>query len=104
MPAARRRASAASPRRRARAQALPQRREKERERPLVRKVQPSADDMLEDAGKEAEELRRLARMEPLRVAGAECEQRWRRYRGDGRRSEEHTSELQSLMRTSYAVF
>src|SRR3546814_2842912 len=27
-----------------------------------------------------------------------------RQRGDGRRSEEHTSELQSLMRISYAVF
>src|SRR3546814_5878579 len=26
------------------------------------------------------------------------------YRGRGRRSEEHTSELQSLMRISYAVF
>src|SRR3546814_7662027 len=30
---------------------------------------------------------------------------WRRHRGGGeRRSEEHTSELQSLMRISYAVF
>src|SRR3546814_9865697 len=27
-----------------------------------------------------------------------------RHRWDGRRSEEHTSELQSLMRISYAVF
>src|SRR3546814_1478507 len=30
-------------------------------------------------------------------------QRLRLYPGDGRRSEEHTSELQSLMRISYAV-
>src|SRR3546814_8413916 len=36
-----------------------------------------------------------------------CEGRWGRFRrsgGDGHRSEEHTSELQSLMRISYAVF
>src|SRR3546814_9002909 len=30
--------------------------------------------------------------------------RYRRYRPFGHRSEEHTSELQSLMRNSYAVF
>src|SRR3546814_1980542 len=29
---------------------------------------------------------------------------WTRQHGPGRRSEEHTSELQSLMRISYAVF
>src|SRR3546814_9154373 len=29
---------------------------------------------------------------------------WRRHHHSGERSEEHTSELQSLMRTSYAVF
>src|SRR3546814_2278849 len=36
-----------------------------------------------------------------------CPRPWRRRclpQGRGRRSEEHTSELQSLMRTSYAVF
>src|SRR3546814_2079463 len=32
------------------------------------------------------------------------QRRRRRYRGDGARSDAHTSELQSLMRISYAVF
>src|SRR3546814_3768356 len=39
------------------------------------------------------------RVQELRIAALT---RWRSTRGD--RSEEHTSELQSLMRTSYAVF
>src|SRR3546814_2703963 len=33
-----------------------------------------------------------------------CRRRRRRHRAAGARSEEHTSELQSLMRISYAVF
>src|SRR3546814_6515905 len=40
-------------------------------------------------------------------AGRQCGPRWghrRRHRRRAARSEEHTSELQSLMRTSYAVF
>src|SRR3546814_1884142 len=44
---------------------------------------------------------------PCTVAGAEVEIGWRLIRaawGRGYRSEEHTSELQSLMRNSYAVF
>src|SRR3546814_1608934 len=36
----------------------------------------------------------------MAYAQSNCE----RHRSDNRRSEEHTSELQSLMRTSYAVF
>src|SRR3546814_8717181 len=38
-----------------------------------------------------------------RRTGGGAERPWRRG-GTGRRSEEHTSELQSLMRISYAVF
>src|SRR3546814_6438851 len=48
-------------------------------------------------------LRLVAR----RLARGDEQQRGQRERGgaeDGRRSEEHTSELQSLMRSSYAVF
>src|SRR3546814_3487224 len=42
---------------------------------------------------------------PARVAGGGCGAMRRHLgRGHGRRSEEHTSELQSLMRISYAVF
>src|SRR3546814_2914610 len=43
---------------------------------------------------------------PERAAGVDQRARLRRLRGrlDRRRSEEHTSELQSLMRISYAVF
>src|SRR3546814_4986781 len=37
------------------------------------------------------------------MSGAHCRTCWR-YRGFAARSEEHTSELQSLMRNSYAVF
>src|SRR3546814_3402131 len=45
----------------------------------------------------------------FRRRGAACRGRWRpqpadRVRVGGLRSEEHTSELQSLMRISYAVF
>src|SRR3546814_9166245 len=40
-------------------------------------------------------------IEPLRAAGAQCSNG---VDVDGLRSEEHTSELQSLMRISYAVF
>src|SRR3546814_2281729 len=46
----------------------------------------------------ADELRRAFRPRPLAIAGLAA---WH-YRGG--RSEEHTSELQSLMRISYAVF
>src|SRR3546814_10495017 len=35
---------------------------------------------------------------------ADCARPTRRWQGDRTRSEEHTSELQSLMRISYAVF
>src|SRR3546814_3199811 len=44
--------------------------------------------------------RRRPRMPGARGAGRRCGQ----GRPGGRRSEEHTSELQSLMRISYAVF
>src|SRR3546814_1917655 len=43
----------------------------------------------------------LERVEPLRVASEDLD---RRNKCGHPRSEEHTSELQSLMRTSYAVF
>src|SRR3546814_7301648 len=38
------------------------------------------------------------------TAGSSCGGTSRRWARPGRRSEEHTSELQSLMRISYAVF
>src|SRR3546814_5867086 len=41
-----------------------------------------------------ENIRRLALLQPVAIDG----------RASRRRSEEHTSELQSLMRSSYAVF
>src|SRR3546814_4420465 len=45
---------------------------------------------------------------PLRSAAPSalraCSARWPAGRAEGARSEEHTSELQSLMRISYAVF
>src|SRR3546814_3586526 len=41
------------------------------------------------------------RMLPLMATEREIQSQWHRY---GSRSEEHTSELQSLMRISYAVF
>src|SRR3546814_8159842 len=51
------------------------------------------------------ELRRAADVEgPHRQLGARLADRLRRDDADRLRSEEHTSELQSLMRTSYAVF
>src|SRR3546814_3896331 len=44
-------------------------------------------------------------LRPYRADGRRgCRGRARRRRRGGYRSEEHTSELQSLMRTSYAVF
>src|SRR3546814_4427162 len=43
------------------------------------------------------------RLTPERAGGQGQKREDRTHRG-GRRSEEHTSELQSLMRTSYAVF
>src|SRR3546814_9855918 len=46
--------------------------------------------------------RSLRRRDPRHGRGDR--RRNRRLRGGGLRSEEHTSELQSLMRTSYAVF
>src|SRR3546814_3641033 len=62
-------------------------------------------------------LRHLARVERVlrqRVPpavealgqGGDCRRDWAAQRGEagGKRSEEHTSELQSLMRISYAVF
>src|SRR3546814_1613451 len=39
-----------------------------------------------------------------RLLALACRRRFRRWALRGRRSEEHTSELQSLMRISYAVF
>src|SRR3546814_1674462 len=49
-----------------------------------------------------------ASMGPGLFSSRRRENTWRRQRlhmwGEGRRSEEHTSELQSLMRISYAVF
>src|SRR3546814_3337680 len=47
----------------------------------------------------AERRKRPGRVEPHRQAAASAE-----VRGQRARSEEHTSELQSLMRISYAVF
>src|SRR3546814_4034763 len=41
---------------------------------------------------------------PLRCGRGSRDSAPRRPRDPGRRSEEHTSELQSLMRSSYAVF
>src|SRR3546814_6993923 len=49
--------------------------------------------------RKAERLRRLASQRQFRFFRAACPPR-----GSARRSEEHTSELQSLMRSSYAVF
>src|SRR3546814_4808073 len=54
-------------------------------------------------------LQQAQQLGPDALAGELC-QPWRQRAGDGkgvgvgRRSEEHTSELQSLMRISYAVF
>src|SRR3546814_4702853 len=53
------------------------------------------------------ERRRALRLDENRPAGAKPPQRIvepRRHRDQLGRSEEHTSELQSLMRISYAVF
>src|SRR3546814_3016689 len=44
-------------------------------------------------------------LEPdLHLSGPSLDGFWGRQAGTAERSEEHTSELQSLMRTSYAVF
>src|SRR3546814_12354233 len=48
--------------------------------------------------------RHACRPAPAHRAARRRGRRWRPHHGRGRRSEEHTSELQSLMRTSYAVF
>src|SRR3546814_3860797 len=52
------------------------------------------------------EHRRARRAPPVRTGGGQppAALHPRRGRDDGARSEEHTSELQSLMRISYAVF
>src|SRR3546814_4521871 len=47
-------------------------------------------------------IRTLSRPAPVSVCSTGRQTRW--CTGCGRRSEEHTSELQSLMRISYAVF
>src|SRR3546814_7405720 len=51
-------------------------------------------------------LETIARIKPGPILRAHRHQRGDRYLGrkGDRRSEEHTSELQALMRTSYAVF
>src|SRR3546814_3569718 len=57
------------------------------------------------AGAAPQELRSPAHVEPdheTRASGGRPQDRWRCR--CARRSEEHTSELQSLMRISYAVF
>src|SRR3546814_1658017 len=56
--------------------------------------------VVEDRARHPEPLQRQARHAAAGCAGPRPEH-WRR---DERRSEEHTSELQSLMRISYAVF
>src|SRR3546814_6566889 len=58
------------------------------------------------AGTEDRGLRRDRTQRSLRqpVAGGAARARPARRRAAGERSEEHTSELQSLMRISYAVF
>src|SRR3546814_2884716 len=48
--------------------------------------------------------RRLARLAGAQQLRREAAERRDRRRGDAQRSEEHTSELQSLMRISYADF
>src|SRR3546814_9556966 len=54
------------------------------------------------AADERDRRRRAARR--LALGREEAPRRWRMRRTNAERSEEHTSELQSLMRTSYAVF
>src|SRR3546814_3570249 len=57
------------------------------------------------ARRSAESLRGAAiSCDPGRVTSIETGRAFRRHDEDGSRSEEHTSELQSLMRISYAVF
>src|SRR3546814_8677320 len=53
------------------------------------------------AGQEDAALRAIAQRH---VAGEAAEEEAEALEGEAARSEEHTSELQSLMRTSYAVF
>src|SRR3546814_10200754 len=65
----------------------------ERRHPLLRRPQISR----------RRHRRRRRQAEPEWQAGEVDPGRWRR-RHAGQRSEEHTSELQSLMRISYAVF
>src|SRR3546814_3919906 len=43
-------------------------------------------------------------MDPCRAPGLHIRERFPQYARHRKRSEEHTSELQSLMRNSYAVF
>src|SRR3546814_10097210 len=58
-------------------------------------LRAAVDDHIVEAGRTEHGHARLQRQDALRAAGG---------RVGGVRSEEHTSELQSLMRTSYAVF
>src|SRR3546814_9933734 len=62
-----------------------------------RKAQPCGNDLIDTGGYKA----RATRHDQM---GDTADVRLLRKSPDGFRSEEHTSELQSLMRTSYAVF
>src|SRR3546814_6609345 len=57
---------------------------------------------LADRGRKPESARETAEQGCARTGW--CKARWGQSRGFRNRSEEHTSELQSLMRISYAVF
>src|SRR3546814_1427419 len=70
---------------------------------ITRKIRERAFDAIPAHHGPGEGPRRLARL-LLRQAGPERGQAHGQRQGPLHRSEEHTSELQSLMRTSYAVF
>src|SRR3546814_6322216 len=64
-----------------------------------------AEDILDAAHHEAERLGRVLRpLRPPEMREKQDDRALVRQLADRRRSEEHTSELQSLMRISYAVF
>src|SRR3546814_3078855 len=71
---------------------------------------PGEDRRLRRAGEAAGERQRQVLGQPVRSGSLGCREgggrreTWKTRHKDGKRSEEHTSELQSLMRSSYAVF
>src|SRR3546814_8322336 len=64
---------------------------------------PSNEGASRSASTHAQQTARNGRGRPSAVTGLMRSSRWARFQA-GPRSEEHTSELQSLMRISYAVF